>query len=164
MSRPFSLRPSRRAGARRRPDLGACFSSQTVIKLRPDGSGTIEQTNLVNTAMIGMAAGMAKSMAGDKAAAARQLPKTDDLFSEEQLKKQAAQLGDGRALRVEREAHAGRHAGRPRHLRLRPRRGADDGHLARQPRELDGGATPTGRSRAANAVRASRRAAPICRD
>ena len=35
----------------------ACFSSQTVIKLHPNGSGTIEQTNLVNTAMIGMAAG-----------------------------------------------------------------------------------------------------------
>jgi hypothetical protein len=72
----------------------ACFSSQTVIKLRPDGSGTIEQTNLVNTAMIGMAAGMAQSMAGDKTGGA-QLPKTDDLFSEEQLKKQAAQLGEG---------------------------------------------------------------------
>jgi hypothetical protein len=72
----------------------ACFSSQTVIKLRPDGSGTIEQTNLVNAAMIGMAAGMAQSMAGDKTSGA-QLPKTDDLFSEEQLKKQAAQLGEG---------------------------------------------------------------------
>lgn len=72
----------------------ACFSSQTVIKLRPDGSGTIEQVNLVNAAMIGMAAGMAQSMAGNKASGA-QLPKTDDLFSEEQLKKQAAQLGEG---------------------------------------------------------------------
>jgi hypothetical protein len=72
----------------------ACFSSQTVIKLSPDGSGTIEQTNLVNTAMIGMAAGMAKSMAGDSGTAG-QLPKADDLFGEEQLKQQAAQLGDG---------------------------------------------------------------------
>jgi hypothetical protein len=72
----------------------ACFSSQTVIKLRPDGSGTIEQTNLVNTAMIGMAAGVAQSMAGDKQSGA-QLPKAEDLFSEEQLKKQASQLGEG---------------------------------------------------------------------
>jgi hypothetical protein len=72
----------------------ACFSSQTVIKLRPDGSGTIEQTNLVNTAMIGMAAGMAQSMGGDKAGG-KQLPSADDIFSEEQLKKQAAQLGEG---------------------------------------------------------------------
>jgi hypothetical protein len=73
----------------------ACFSSQTVIKLHPDGSGTIEQTNLVNTAMLGMAAGMAKSMGGENAQGGAQMPKTDDLFSEEQMKKQAAQFGEG---------------------------------------------------------------------
>ena len=73
----------------------ACFSSQTVIKLHPDGAGTIEQTNLVNTAAIGMAAGMAKSMAGDNAKGGEQIPNTDDLFSEEQMRKQASQFGEG---------------------------------------------------------------------
>lgn len=72
----------------------ACFSSETVIKLHPDGSGTIEQTNLVNTAAIGMAAGMAKSMAGDKGQGAK-LPTGEELFSEDQMKKQAAQFGEG---------------------------------------------------------------------
>jgi hypothetical protein len=72
----------------------ACFSSQTVIKLRPDGSGTIEQTNLVNTAAMGMAAGMASSMAGDSAAAGK-LPKAEEIFGEEQMRKQAATLGEG---------------------------------------------------------------------
>jgi hypothetical protein len=69
----------------------ACFSSQTVVKLHPDGAGTIEQVNLVNTAMIGMAAGM---MGGDSAKGGS-TPKVDEMFNEEQLKQQAAQLGAG---------------------------------------------------------------------
>jgi hypothetical protein len=69
----------------------ACFSSQTVLKLHPDGAGTIEQLNLVNTAMIGMAAGM---MGGD-AAKGGATPKVDEMFNEDQLRKQAAQLGPG---------------------------------------------------------------------
>jgi hypothetical protein len=73
----------------------ACFSSQTVIKLRPDGSGTIEQTNLVNASMLGMASGMAKSVGGEQAQGAGTDVKPDDLFSEEQLKKQAERLGTG---------------------------------------------------------------------
>lgn len=92
---PFSHRVTRLAAlVMLAAGSAACFSSQTLIKLHPDGSGTIEQTNLVNTAMIGMASGMAKSVAGENGQAA-QLPKMDDLFSEEQLKKEASQLGSG---------------------------------------------------------------------
>jgi len=71
----------------------ACFSSQTVLKLHPDGTGTIEQTNLVNTAMIGMASGMAKSMGGENAEGGNLPVKPEELFSEDQLKKQADQMG-----------------------------------------------------------------------
>lgn len=71
----------------------ACFSSQTVIKLHPDGTGTIEQTNLVNTAMIGMAAGMAKSMGGENGQGGNMQVKPEELFTDQQLKKQAEQMG-----------------------------------------------------------------------
>jgi len=30
--------------------LTACINSTTLIKVKPDGSGTVEQTTLVNTA------------------------------------------------------------------------------------------------------------------
>ena len=36
-----------------------CFQSETVIRVKADGTGTIEQTNLANKEMLGMAAGMA---------------------------------------------------------------------------------------------------------
>ena len=57
--------------------------------------------------MIGMAAGMAQSMAGDKAKGAATL-EADDLFDEEQLKKQATQFGEGvRYVSSERLTQAG---------------------------------------------------------
>jgi hypothetical protein len=72
-----------------------CFSSQTVIKVHADGSGTIEQTNLVNATMLSMAAGMAKSMTGDKGQSGDAMPKPEDLFTEDQLRKQADEFGIG---------------------------------------------------------------------
>ena len=32
--------------------LTACLNSTTIVKVKPDGSGTVEQTTLVNTAAL----------------------------------------------------------------------------------------------------------------
>lgn len=45
--------------------LTACLDSTTIVKLKPDGSGTVEQTTLVNTAALkGMTGGAGKPAAG----------------------------------------------------------------------------------------------------
>ena len=45
--------------------LTACLDSTTVVKVKPDGSGTVEQTTLVNTAALkGMMGGAGKESAG----------------------------------------------------------------------------------------------------
>jgi hypothetical protein len=45
--------------------LSACLDSSTVVKLKPDGSGTVEQTTLVNMAALkGMMPGMEQQMGG----------------------------------------------------------------------------------------------------
>src|SRR5215218_7227795 len=74
----------------------ACFQSETVIRVRADGSGTIEQTNLANKEMLGMAAGMAKqavTTAGGDASGAPSLDNIGDLFDEAKIKEQAATFG-----------------------------------------------------------------------
>jgi hypothetical protein len=75
----------------------ACFSSETVIRVKADGSGTIEQVNLANKELLGMAAGMAKNAvrnAGSDAAATPNLDNIGDLFDEARLREQAAAWGE----------------------------------------------------------------------
>jgi hypothetical protein len=65
--------------------LAGCINSGTLIKVKPDGSGTIEQTLLMNMSLLkGM---MASVDAGQT--------KQASPFSEEQLKQSAARLGKG---------------------------------------------------------------------
>src|SRR5690349_11253769 len=67
----------------------ACFSSETVIHVRPDGSGTIEVTNLANKDALGMAAGLARGaaqQAGTDPAKAPNLDNIGDLFDEAKLR------------------------------------------------------------------------------
>jgi hypothetical protein len=71
----------------------ACFTSETVIKVKADGSGTIEQTNLVNGQMVGMVAAMAGAAAKEKDVPSIPDVNPDQLFSEEQFRAQAAQWG-----------------------------------------------------------------------
>ena len=64
--------------------LAGCINSSTLIKVKPDGSGTIEQILLMNMSMLkGMMAGVPGQ---DKQASP---------FSEEQLKQAADRLGKG---------------------------------------------------------------------
>jgi hypothetical protein len=76
----------------------ACFSSETVIRVKADGSGTIEQVNLANKELIGMAAGMAKNAvrnAGSDPATTPNLDNLGDLFDDAKIREQAATWGEG---------------------------------------------------------------------
>lgn len=72
-----------------------CFSSEMVIRVKPDGSGTIEQVNLANAQMIGMATGMAQAAAKEAGAEGAADLDLGNLFDEAELKKAAAALGPG---------------------------------------------------------------------
>jgi hypothetical protein len=75
-----------------------CFQSETVIRVKADGTGTIEQTNLANKEMLGMAAGMAKQAAQQSGADASKTPSLDnigDLFDEAKIREQASSFGLG---------------------------------------------------------------------
>ena len=61
--------------------LTACLNSTTLVKVKPDGSGTVEQTTLVNMAAL-------KGMAGGQASSA-------PMTSREELERTAARMGKG---------------------------------------------------------------------
>jgi hypothetical protein len=71
------------------PLLAACFQSSTLVKLNPDGSGTLEQT----TTMTAQALQQLQSLAsmGDK----DKKGQPADLFSADEAKKAAAKMGAG---------------------------------------------------------------------
>jgi hypothetical protein len=76
----------------------ACFQTETIIRVKADGTGTIEQTNLANKQMIGMAAGMAKQAvanAGGDASRGPNLDNLGDLFDETKIREQASTFGLG---------------------------------------------------------------------
>ena len=78
----------------------ACFQSETVIRVKADGTGTIEQTNLADKQMIGMAAGMAKQAVQNAggtgaAASAPNMDNLGDLFDEARIREQASSFGLG---------------------------------------------------------------------
>jgi hypothetical protein len=63
--------------------LTACLNSTTVVKVKPDGSGTVEQTTLVNTAALkGMMPGAEKQGGGP-------------VINREELERTAARMGKG---------------------------------------------------------------------
>ncbi|MCC6162926.1 MAG: hypothetical protein IT182_06215 [Acidobacteria bacterium] len=68
----------------------ACISVDSVIKVKADGTGTIEQTMLVNASAMGM---MSMMGGDDKDAAKKVDPAT--MFSKEKLAAEAAKLGEG---------------------------------------------------------------------
>jgi hypothetical protein len=63
--------------------LTACLNSTTIVKVKPDGSGTVEQVTLVNTAALkGMMPGAAKQDAGP-------------VINKADLERTAARMGKG---------------------------------------------------------------------
>ena len=77
--------------------LTGCISSQTVVKLKADGSGTIVETTTMSSQMVSMMkemmTGMAKELGGkdvsDKDTASA------DLFSEKDARAKTSKLGEG---------------------------------------------------------------------
>lgn len=67
-----------------------CLSIDSNIKVKPDGTGTIEQTMLVNSSAMGM-----MSMMGGESGDKPKGPTPEDMFSPEKLKAEAAKLGEG---------------------------------------------------------------------
>jgi hypothetical protein len=70
-----------------------CITALTSIKLRPDGSGTIEQTLSMNAAAAGQFAEMAGSFSDAAPGAKKGEP--PELFSEKDMKDAAAKYGEG---------------------------------------------------------------------
>jgi hypothetical protein len=76
--------------------LAGCINSATLIKVKPDGSGPVEQTTLVNTgAMKAMMPGMA------------QPGQSDNPINEADLKRTAERMGKGVRLLSAEPAKAG---------------------------------------------------------
>jgi hypothetical protein len=75
-----------------------CFQSETIIHVKADGTGTIEQTNLANKEMLGMAAGMTRQAVQQSGADPGGTPNLDnigDLFDEAKIREQASSFGLG---------------------------------------------------------------------
>lgn len=70
-----------------------CLSVDSVIKVKADGTGTIEQTMLVNSSAMGMMSMMGGGGPEAKEASQKLDPAT--LFSKEKLAAEAAKLGEG---------------------------------------------------------------------
>lgn len=68
-----------------------CITALTTIKLRPDGSGTIDQVLSMNAAAAAQLAEMAKGFGGDGKAAAAE----PEFFTEKEMKEAAAKFGEG---------------------------------------------------------------------
>jgi hypothetical protein len=69
-----------------------CITALTSIKLRPDGSGTIEQSLSMNAALASQFAAMAQGMASSSDGKKAEAP---ELFSEKEMKEAATKFGDG---------------------------------------------------------------------
>src|SRR5215204_2404095 len=65
--------------------LTACLDSTTIVKVKPDGSGTVEQTTLMNTAAL-------KGMMGGQGG---QGQVNGPMMNKEELERMAASMGEG---------------------------------------------------------------------
>ena len=74
-----------------------CLTSDTLIKINPDGSGVVVQKTLMNTEMIAqvtaMMRGFAQQMAGNEAT--QKDMKMPELFNEKDARARAAKMGPG---------------------------------------------------------------------
>ena len=73
--------------------LPACIKDETVIKLKPDGSGTIEKTTTMSKEMFKQLEEMTKGMGGGEGEEGA--PKAKAPFSEEEATADAAKMGEG---------------------------------------------------------------------
>ena len=69
-----------------------CISVDSLVKVKADGTGTIEQTMLINSSAMGM---MSMMGGGEEGEAAKAKLDPAALFSKEKLQDEAAKLGEG---------------------------------------------------------------------
>jgi len=74
-------------------NLAGCFQVSTLVKVRPDGSGTLEETVLMRKELLGQMKAMGEQM-GDKDTKEKD-KETPGMLSEEALRKKANELGEG---------------------------------------------------------------------
>jgi hypothetical protein len=70
--------------------LTGCLSSYTLVKVNPNGTGTLEQTTMINPMMLGMAQGL-----GGENATKSKPPTVAHMFKEEELRAAATKMGTG---------------------------------------------------------------------
>jgi hypothetical protein len=71
--------------------LAGCFQVSTVVRVNPDGSGTVSETMLLSKKMIAQMNEMMQGFAGENGAK----PDPIELFEPDKLKAQAAGMGEG---------------------------------------------------------------------
>ncbi len=71
--------------------LTGCFQVSTVVRVNPDGSGTVGETMLLSKRMIAQMNEMVQGFAGENGAK----PEPIELFEPDKLKAQAAGMGNG---------------------------------------------------------------------
>ena len=71
--------------------LTGCLQFDAVVKVKPDGSGTVEEKVMMGGAMVSQMKAMTQAFGGDKAGGA----KSPDLYDEAKAKAQAAKMGEG---------------------------------------------------------------------
>ena len=71
--------------------LAGCFQVSTVVRVNPDGSGTVVETMLLSKKMIAKMNEMMQGFAGESGAK----PEPIDMFEPAKLKAQAAGMGEG---------------------------------------------------------------------
>ena len=75
--------------------LSGCLQIEKVVKLKPDGSGTIEETVLMSKQMVAQMEQMAKGFGGLTDEKADKPAKGFDVMDEKKLKAAAAGMGEG---------------------------------------------------------------------
>ncbi|MBN2028853.1 hypothetical protein JW824_01280 [bacterium] len=81
--------------------VAGCYQVKMLVKLNPDGSGTIEEEFLMSTGTLKEMGGMMEQMMGgmmDEEAVESEESESDDpygMFDEAKLKEEAAQMGEG---------------------------------------------------------------------
>lgn len=75
--------------------LSACLQQEKIVKLKPDGSGTIEEKVVMGKAVIDQMKSMASGFGGLSGLAGDKLAKPFSLMDEDKLKDAADKMGDG---------------------------------------------------------------------
>ena len=71
--------------------LTGCFQIKTIVRVNPDGSGTVEESMLLSNKIMAQIDEMAQGFAGETG----QKPKPLELFEPDKLRKKAADMGAG---------------------------------------------------------------------